>query len=735
MSDLDGSLREFLDETYENLGQLDLDFVAIEANPHDRSNLLGIARTLHTLKGTCGFFGFAKLEALAHAGEDLLHRLRDSSLNPDAEFIGAMLDLVDAIRRILAHIEKTHEEGDDDNSALIARLTTRELDSCPREAASRGPDESPLGLSRAVEAGPPQAASREFRAGEAASATVRVGVGLLDRLMDMSGELVLARNQLMQYAATSDDPRLLGSLGRMSQIITELQGSVMKSRMQPIGTIWDRIPRVVRDLAQSCGKRVRIEFEGRETDLDRTVLEAIKDPLTHAVRNAVDHGIETPEERVAAGKRAEGCLRLRAAHESGRVQIELIDDGAGIDPERIRDRALKHGLLTREKVDRLGDRELLQLLFLPGFSTAERITSVSGRGVGMDVVRANVERIGGSVEIRSELGVGTTVVIVLPLTLAVIPSLIVSEGDDRYAIPQVVIRELVRIEEAGAGRGRGVETFHGSPVFRLRGTLLPLVELGRALARPERRLALDRDVLNIAVLQANGANFGLVVDRFHDIEEIVVKPLDKHLKNVDVFSGATVLGDGKLAIILDVPGLARKAGMAGKADQSAAPLPDSSTAGAGGETASTLLLFELGNGRRMAVPLDLVARLEEIPASAVERADGQEVLLHDGRLIPLLRPDGDPVVTEAAVRGAEILKIIVCRVGDRRLGLAVDAVHDIVRTTLRVHHSERKQGIEGAAIIEGRATDLLDLPGLIRAAAPLFFVSPDSDSALAAAEV
>jgi len=733
VSDLDGNLGEFLDETYENLGQLDLDFVAIEANPDDRSNLLGITRTLHSLKGTCGFFGFTKLEALAHAGEDLLQRLRDEPGESVAGSIDALLALVDAIRRVLAQIEKTREEGDEDYSALIHRVTRK-------GSLDRGADVglewpiSPVELRIKEEVLPSEVplAETQERVDELASGTVRISVGLLDQLMDMSGELVLARNQLMQFAATSDDPRWLGALGRMSQITTEVQASVMKARMQPIGTIWNRFPRLVRDLAQACGKKAVIEFDGRETELDRAILEAIKDPLTHAIRNAVDHGIESPRERELVKKRPEGHLLLRAAHESGRVQIELRDDGRGIDPELIRQKMAQRGLATREMLDRMNDSEVLRLLFLPGFSTSESVTSVSGRGVGMDVVKSNVERIGGSVEIRSRVREGTSVLIVLPLTLAVIPSLIVGQGRARYAIPQVAIRELVRLD--GQVGARRIESFHGAPVFRLRGDLLPLLDLGRMLDQPGPELVQGEQALSIAVIQVEGLSFGLLVDRFHDIEEVVVKSLGRHLREIDLYSGATILGDGGLAIILDVAGLARRAGLTtkGESRRTIEEGEAEKTGQAEPEIPSSFLLFDPGRGGRMAIPIEQVARIEEISVLAVEKADGQEVLLHDGRLIPVIRSDASSVVQpESRQERLSPLKVIVCHAGGRWIGLVVDAIHDIVQTRVQIHHSEQRRGILGAAVIEGRTTDLLDLPGLIEVAAPRFFAQKPTEGATA----
>ncbi len=390
-------------------------------------------------------------------------------------------------------------------------------------------------------------------------------MGLLDKLMTLVGELVLARNQVMQFSNSQENTAFLGTVQRLNLLTTELQAGVMKTRMQPISNIWSKFPRVVRDLALACGKQARIEMEGQETELDKTIIEAIRDPLTHLVRNAIDHGIEAPAERLARGKTAEGRLALHALHEGGKVIIEITDDGGGIDPQRIRAKAIRAKLLTPEQADRLNDRELVNLIFLPGFSTADKVTQFSGRGVGMDVVRTNVEKIGGTVTLESRPGRGTTVKMKIPLTLAIIPALTITSAGDRYAIPQVSLLELVRLE--GEQAERGLERIHGAPVYRLRGNLLPLVYLNRQLhpdatvprRNGEVRAPAAQGEITIVVLQADERQFGLVVDAIHDTEEIVVKPLQKQIKGIGIFAGATIMGDGKVALILDVLGLAQRA--------------------------------------------------------------------------------------------------------------------------------------------------------------------------------
>src|SRR4051812_28217329 len=517
MSETD-MVQEFLIESYENLDRLDRDLVGLEKNPQDQDALAGVSRTIHTIKGTCGFLGFANLEKVAHVGENLLSRLRDGQLSLTPDITTALLAMVDAVRQMLKHIESTGQDGQTDYPELRDRLTALQ-NASPAAAETEGeltlcgqPSESgklpsvtvlePKGQTIRIEyADTPKdseegvqgsnigsspipvphpeesifsiPANAESRSRDASSETIRVGVNLLDRLMNLVGELVLARNQLLQFANTVNNSGFQAVSQRMNLIATELQEDVMKTRMQPIGNVWGQFPRTVRDVALSFGKQVKIEMEGKETELDKTIIEAIKDPLTHLVRNAVDHGIELPDARVKAGKDAVGRLGLRAYHEGGQVNIEISDDGAGLDPERIRKKAVARGIISAEQASTMSERDLFNLIFLPGFSTAEKVTNVSGRGVGMDVVKTNVEKIGGAVDIQSIAGKGTTIRVKIPLTLAIITALIVTCAGDRYAIPQVNLLELVRLEADQIAKG--IEMVHGAPVHRLRGNLLPLV--------------------------------------------------------------------------------------------------------------------------------------------------------------------------------------------------------------------------------------------------------------------
>jgi two-component system chemotaxis sensor kinase CheA len=568
----------------------------------------------------------------------------------------------------------------------------------------------------------------EARASALSEGNIRVDVGLLDKLMNLVGELVLARNQILQFSSSQQDSTFLNTTQRLNLITTELQEGVMKTRMQPIGNIWSKFPRVVRDLATGCGKQIRLEMEGKETELDKTLIEAIKDPLTHVVRNSVDHGIETPEKRVAAGKPVEGRLFLRAFHEGGQVNIEISDDGAGIDIERVKQKALDKSLITLDQASRMNDRELMNLIFLPGLSTAEKVTNVSGRGVGMDVVKTNIEKIGGTVDVHTRKGHGTTLKIKIPLTLAIIPALIVTSGGDRYAIPQVSLLELVRLE--GEQARKGIEKIHGASVYRLRGKLLPLVNLNYELRVDESANSSGQDAaVNIVVLQADDRHFGLVVDYINDTEEIVVKPLGKQLKGIPTFAGATIMGDGQVALILDVLGLAQRANVISEIrDRS---VGDKTTEGdSRRDDGESLLLLRGPDDGRMAMPLSLVARLEEFARNAVEKAGGRNVVQYRGQILPLIHLSSALSERRQEPRNAdpakladedEKIQVVVYTDQGRSVGLVVDRILDIAHEAVKVRMHSGRHGTLGTMVVQGRVTEMLDLKGIITTTDPTFF--------------
>src|SRR5450432_1153190 len=822
MDEFDEIVREFLVESYENLDQLDRDLVALEQEPDAHPLLQSIFRTIHTIKGTSGFLAFGKLEVLTHAGEGLLARLRDGGLRLTQERTTGLLQLIDAVRAILASIEATGREDERDYSDLVRLLTDLQAPVHEAEAAavalagesrrpgraraaagavpagdraagipgraapakrravksagqpgqpvrraaakSRQPDPTPdenvpllgellqqradinaqdvavamleqqLGDDRPLgeilvdhgQATPEQvrealamqavakAGARMAGIGSVSDSTLRVDVVLLDTLMRLVGELVLTRNQIVASAATLADPGMQRSSQRLNLLVSELQAGVMKTRMQPIDTVWSKLPRLVRDVAVACGREVGVVMEGRETELDKTILEAIKDPLTHLVRNAVDHGIEDPQVRVAAGKPAEGTLTLRAFHEGGQVNIEISDDGAGIDPAAVAVKAIERGVATVEQLRTMSPREITNLVFVPGFSTAAKVTNLSGRGVGMDVVRTNVERIGGTVDITSEPGVGTTLKIKIPLTLAIIPALTVECAGERYAVPQVSLDELLCLE--GDQARAGVEYLSGAPVFRLRGSLVPLVWLDHVLDLTDAP-HVDESVF-ILVLKAEGRRFGLVVDRVLNTEEIVVKPLSRQLKGIGTYAGATILGDGRVALILDVRALARRAQVVRESDSVesrdvravAQPIADGP---------EPLLVVAVGD-RRLGVPLSMVTRLEEIPVSRVERVGQREVVQYRGQLLPLGHLAtllGEPSQADPDAD----LRVVVYTQGRRSVGLVVDAVVDIATEAPASRGDVAAFGISGVVVVQDLVTELLDMEQAIMATDPRFF--------------
>ncbi len=763
MDDMDEIVQEFLVESHENLDQLDRDLVTLEQDPGSRELLSSVFRTLHTIKGTSGFLAFGKLESVTHVGESLLARLRDGHMTLTPEFTTVLLEMVDAVRALLADIERSGSEGEADYTPLVGRLEAlmdgaraqgarddvpaEEMDqdlldapvqvpAPPRPllgevlvdagldsgeltlalAAQEVGDTRPLGeiLIDAGVANAGDIADALHVQSEArrsvADSSIRVDVDLLDSLMNLVGELVLTRNQLLQRAAARQDPELQRTAHRLNLIAGELQEGVMKTRMQPIDNVWSKLPRVVRDLSLSLGKSLRVEMEGRDTELDKTILEAIKDPLTHLVRNSVDHGIETAAMRVAAGKSAEGRLLLRAFHEGGQVNIEITDDGAGIDPARLRDKAVASELLTREAADRLGDREALNLIFQAGFSTAAAVTNVSGRGVGMDVVKTNIERIGGAIDLTSAIGEGTTIRIKIPLTLAIIPALVVSAGGNRYAIPQVNLLELARLDREQA-RAR-IETIQGTPVYRLRGALLPLVDLREQLGLAP----VEHETTFIAVLQSDDRQFGLVVDDIRDTEEIVVKPLGKQLRGTALYAGATIMGDGRVALILDAHALAEQAGMV--SDTAAATASGAST-GTQADRAS-LLIVGLSDGRRVALPLSAVDRLEEFLISRVERIGDHEVVQYREQILPLLRLDR--ALHSYNEHGeSDPMQVVVCQHQGRLVGLIVAHVLDIVEDVLAVRTSLDTGGHQGSAVIGDHVTELVDIAQAVASIDPGLF--------------
>jgi two-component system, chemotaxis family, sensor kinase CheA len=719
---------EFLIESSENLSRLDQEMVELEKRPGDAGLLASIFRTIHTIKGTCGFLGFTALESISHHAENLLSLLRNGELELTPARVSLILETVDATRRELVSIESGGKESGADYAALRERLRVAAMtQNTAVPAAAPPPFAAPIQPETPPDAGTADAPASSDGLGPrnpaAADSTIRVDVSLLDKLMNLVGELVLARNQILQFSVRQEHVQLTATSQRLNLITTQLQEGVMKTRMQPIGMVWNKLPRVVRDLAGLCGKQIGIEMDGADTELDKSIIEAIKDPLTHIVRNCCDHGIERPELRVARGKSAQGKLLLRAFHEGGQVNIEIIDDGGGIDLAKVKAKAIARGLIRSEQSEAMSDREAANLVFLPGFSTADEVTNISGRGVGMDVVKTNIEKIGGSVDLVSRPLQGTTVKLKIPLTLAIIPGLVVRSGDQRFVIPQVSLLELLRLEgEAGLQQ---IERIQGAPVYRRRGTLLPLAYLNQVLRLPPPAAPLSDSVVNIVVLQAEDRQFGLVVDGVNDTQEIVVKPLGKQLKGMNCYAGATIMGDGKVALILDVVGLAQRSGVIGEGHgggRIAEAVSDNSDF-----ERQSLLLFRAGSHERLAVPLSLVARLEEFSPERIERANGRGVVQYRGQILPLvpLGPMLDPGAASSLDSG-EPVPVVVYGDGERAVGIVVDQILDIIEAEVLVSRKAGPGLLFGSAVLGGKITDFIDLPMVVGASGEDPFEAADS---------
>ncbi|MGD9536968.1 MAG: chemotaxis protein CheW [Alphaproteobacteria bacterium] len=758
---MDDLLSEFLTESAESLATLDVELVKLEQNP-EPALISSIFRLVHTIKGTCGFIGLPRLETLAHSAENVLGKIRDGELEVTSDAVSLILLSIDKIKEILAVIEQTEAEPAGDDAELIARLDAlAEGKSAPpvaepappakpatkKKSPGRGrlnlrsdaaPETEAPGVEDAAAPAEPVAQTvtdeqaREVAdklVAEAAGAaggessianqSIRVSVQLLENLMTTVSELVLTRNQLLQMIRSVDeDSEFKVPLQRLSHITTDLQEGVMKTRMQPIGNAWAKLPRIVRSLAHDLGKKIDLEMVGAETELDRQVLELIKDPLTHMVRNSGDHGLETPAERKAAGKPETGKVRLNAYHEGGHIIIQVSDDGRGIDIARVRAKAVENGLASEAELDGMAEKQILQFIFRAGFSTAKNVTSVSGRGVGMDVVRTNIEKIGGTIELSTAFGKGSVFTIKIPLTLAIVSALIVEVAGERFAIPQIAVVELVRT--TSDSEHNKIEVINGTPVLRLRNRLLPLVSLAQSLGLggAAGEAAVQGAALGeafIVVTQVGTYSFGIIVDRVFDTEEIVVKPVSPILRNISMFSGNTILGDGSVIMILDPNGIAANSGQRhasedfreSEAARSRVPTSQERTA---------LLLFRAASDTPKAVPLSLVARLEEIEVGSIERSDGRPVVQYRGQLMPLVSVDPSQ---EIRAEGRQPVLVFADRA--RSMGLIVDEIIDIVEEHLDFEVASQHTGLLGSAVVNGKATDVIDVACYLQQASSDWF--------------
>jgi two-component system chemotaxis sensor kinase CheA len=727
---MDDLLREFVTETNESLDVVDVELVRFEQDPNNAKILDNIFRLVHTIKGTCGFLELPRLETLAHAAESLMGKFRDG-LPATHEAVTVILATIDRIKEILQSLERDQKEPDGTDSDLIADLEriVERVSSAKAEArvAQSPAAEAPLQvLERPLKPGevsleelervfretpvdppkmkPPKPApavddaAKDEDGGKANHQSIRVAVDSLEHLMTMVSELVLTRNQLLEIVRRHEDSEFKTPLQRLSNVTAELQEGVMKTRMQPIGNAWQKFPRIVRDLSNELGKQIELELQGAETELDRQVLDLIKDPLTHMVRNSADHGLETPVERRALGKSDRGHIRLSAYHEGGHIIIQIADDGRGLSTERIKAKAIAQGLVSEAAIEKLSEAQIHKFIFAAGFSTATNVTSVSGRGVGMDVVRNNIDQIGGTIDVKSVEGVGLSFTIKIPLTLAIIAALIVESAGERFAIPQLSVVELVR---ARAGGDHRIERIKDTTVLRLRDKLLPLARLSRLLGTDDG--VADVETGFIVVTQVGSQTFGIVVDSVFHTEEIVVKPMSSKLRHIAVFSGNTILGDGAVIMIIDPNGIAQTLGSTVTSQMAAADNAQAKSVEAA-EQSTSLLVFRAGSSQPKAVPLSLITRLEEIDARKIELSNGRHMVQYRGQLMPLICLSAD-----AAVKGEGAQPLLVFSDGRRSMALAVDEIVDIVEDHLAIQVTSGNPGVLGSAIVKGHATEIIDV--------------------------
>jgi len=737
----DEILRDFLIESWDNLSRLDVEFVQLEKEPGNKELLSSIFRTIHTIKGTCGFINLKRLGKVAHGAEEVLDSLRMGQIGLTSDITSIIFEAVDVIKNILNHIEATGEEPEGNDTKLINKLDliarlAKETSSIKGTSSESIVSETIVttiqpvveiasetefvqtttAVVDCVEAKPvPMLDESQFTESlptgihnerstpgdsegiqkSTPDMSIRVRVDVLDSLMNLVGELVLSRNQLLQMVRDDEESRYASPIHHLNRITADLQEGVMKTRMQPIGNAWSKLPRLVRDLSVTVGKQIELEMIGAETELDRTVLDAIKDPLIHIVRNSADHGIESADVRRVHGKPLQGKIKLHAYHEGGHVIISIQDDGAGINRTRVLEKAIQNGIVSSNDAKRLSDNEILSFIFHPGFSTAKTVSSVSGRGVGMDVVKTAIERIGGTVELQSIETKGTTIRIKIPLTLAIISALIIESGGLNFAIPQLGIVELVRLPREESSK---LEQIANHQVLRLRDRLLPIVYLTDALGLS--RVQKEDQDINIVVVQVGDEQMGLIVSEVFDTEEIVVKPVGRLLKEITLYQGTTILGNGQVIMILDVMGIASLYGNFASSSQLRG---DFELANQETREKTTLLIFRIGQDQLMAVPLALVSRLEELASHRVEKCGERYVIQYRNSLLPLVssyeQSDRAPISSQM---------IIVFSEGSRSMGLLVDEIMDIVEEPLEIHVESSQPGVMGSTILGGKAINLLD---------------------------
>jgi two-component system chemotaxis sensor kinase CheA len=670
---MDDLIADFVAECREMLEALGGEIVAWEAEPDDRARLDSIFRFVHTVKGNCGFFEFPRLEALSHAAEDALADVRAGRRHPDGHLVSAVLAIIDRIGEMIAAIDAGEEMPAGDDSALI-------------QALAPGAETIAAPASATVVEGQPRAAS--------SPRTIRLSVELLDRVMSTVSDMVLARNELARRLRESPtEVAVDGAFERLSAIIADMRDAITRTRMQRIENLFVGLPRMVRDLSAELGKQVLVDIEGGDVELDREMIEMIRDPLTHIIRHAIDHGIETPAERLKSGKREIGILAVSARQSGNQILIDIHDDGRGIDGKKLVAKALDVGLLERDEAAKLSPREQLALVFEAGLSTAKEVTSISGRGVGMDVVRSNVERIGGIVEVDSKLGQGTRMTLRVPLTLTIIPALTVSIAGQHFAIPRSAIEEIVRAN----GESVTLEHLGGAGIATIRGRRVPEVSLSDILGL---KSEVDENDRRLIVLRpAGGDLYALSVDRIHDHEELVVKPAAPAVMATGLYAGTTLADDGSPILLFDPAGLAQVGGVKLETQERSARVAEGPATAASKSTA--VLLFRALDGSRRALRLAVVDRIEEVPATAIKKAAGQ-----------LRVQVGDAILPLAGASDAEFgdgkVRLFRLNDGAHEIGYAFAEVIDFATVDNDIIHAEWAGEISGVSLINGEPAELVD---------------------------
>ena len=696
---MDELLNDFLAETSEHLEAASSQLVQFEIEPSNSTIVASIFRLVHTIKGTCGFLGLSRLEALTHAAEAIVSHLRDGNSATPA-VVTLILETVDRVKLILAELEANGVEphGDDRDliDALEGNLPSSETSDAEISSLSMPALPEPLSVGTTKEHG-----ERPKR-----TETIRVDVTSLERIMVLVSELVLTRNQLLELSRKHDDEAVKAPMQRLSTLTSDLQDSVMRARMQPLSRLFARLPRLIRELATETKKKLVLAMDGGDTELDRQLIEVVRDPLTHILRNSADHGIETPAQRLAAGKPEAGTIRIAASHEAGYISISIADDGRGLALDRIKEKALARGLASAVELETMAPETAYRFIFLPEFSTAAAVTSISGRGIGLDVVRENIETIGGSISVTSTQGKGTSFNLKIPLTLAIAPALIVEVGPHRFALPQQSVVEAIGF---GEGSSHKVERVQGGMVLRLREKVLPLVDL-RDVFKLEAQ-PLDAQAAKLAVIMRFGAHaFGIIVDSVADVQEIVVKPLGASLAHLYMFSGHTILGNGSVVLILDPVGLARTVGLTQALDLGVQLDPERFVPP---REKTRLVLFRAGVGALKVVPLSLISRIESATNDAIVVSDDRLVMQHRGFLMPLLHFDKASLHDDIVGR-----PILVLGIGGESVGLIADEIIDIVEDFLDIEIASASAGTIGSARIDGRVVEIIDISHFVKLARP-----------------